>query len=89
MNSPIYNDLVYKFNLSTPVLPLTSTPEVSTSHEPSQEGISPIEQSMVPLEPLRDPPKTPIKKVDSVIQRRPRSRERQPRDLGWSYPKVF
>ncbi|GFT34686.1 hypothetical protein TNCV_1536211 [Trichonephila clavipes] len=62
------------FNLSTPVSPLPSTPVASPFHEP--DGISPMEQSMVSLEPLRDPPKILVKKVDS--QRR--SRERQSRD---------
>ncbi|GFX74694.1 hypothetical protein TNCV_3121241 [Trichonephila clavipes] len=65
------------FNLSTPVLPLSSTPVDSPSHEPSQDGISPMEQSMDSLEPLRDPPKIPVRKVDSIIQRRPRSTRSQ------------
>ncbi|GFX71120.1 hypothetical protein TNCV_3648851 [Trichonephila clavipes] len=75
-----YDDLVDMFNLPTPVSPLPSTLEVSPSYAPSQYGISPIEKSVTLLEysPLRDPPKiiAPVKKVDSTIQRRPRSRDR-------------
>ncbi|GFW90105.1 hypothetical protein TNCV_3485571 [Trichonephila clavipes] len=93
MNSPDYDDLVNLLNLSTPASPLPSTPVAFPSHEPSQDGISPMEQSMVPLEysPLRDPPKViaPVKKVDSIIKRRPLSRERRPRDPRRSYPRVF
>ncbi|GFW42097.1 hypothetical protein TNCV_1905551 [Trichonephila clavipes] len=81
MNSPDYNHLVYIFNLPTPVSPLPSTPVASPSHEP--DGT--MEQSMVSMEPLRDPPKIPVKKVDS--QRR--SRKRRPRYPRRSYPRVF
>ncbi|GFU48700.1 hypothetical protein TNCV_4752081 [Trichonephila clavipes] len=77
------------FNFSTPVSPLSSTPVASPSHEPSKDGISRIEKSMVSLEFLRNPPKIAVKKVDSIIQRRPRSRERRPRDPRRSYPRVF
>ncbi|GFV68103.1 hypothetical protein TNCV_1873851 [Trichonephila clavipes] len=77
------------FNLSTLVSPLPSTPVASPSLEPSQDGISSMEQSMVSLEPLRDPPKIPVKKIDSIIKRRPRSRERRSRDPRRSYPMVF
>ncbi|GFW07574.1 hypothetical protein TNCV_3917071 [Trichonephila clavipes] len=74
-----YNDLVDMFNLSTPVSPLPSTPVASPSHDGT------MEPSMVSLEPLRDPPQIPVKKVDS--QRR--SRERRPRYPRRSYPRVF
>ncbi|GFV67933.1 hypothetical protein TNCV_1872151 [Trichonephila clavipes] len=83
MNPPEYNDLVDPFNLTKSVSPLPSTPVASQSHEPDE--ISCMEQSMVSLEP--HPPKIPVKKVDSINQRRPRSRERRPRDLRW--PRVF
>ncbi|GFT78748.1 hypothetical protein TNCV_1805411 [Trichonephila clavipes] len=91
MNSPDSNDLVDMSNLSTPASPLPSTPVVSASHEPSQNGISPMEQSMVLLEysPLKDPFKIPVKMVDYIIQRRPRSRERRLRDPKRSYSRVF
>ncbi|GFW67804.1 hypothetical protein TNCV_3871351 [Trichonephila clavipes] len=89
MNSSDCNDLVDMFYLSTPVSPLPSAPVASPSHEPSPDGISPMEQYMVSLEPLRDPSKIPVKKVDSTIQRRPRSRERWLRDSRRSYPRVF
>ncbi|GFS99079.1 hypothetical protein TNCV_822131 [Trichonephila clavipes] len=69
--------------------PLLYTPEASPSHEPSQDGISPMEQSMVSLEPLRDPPKIPVKKVASIIQRRPRSKERRTRDQRRSYTRMI
>ncbi|GFU38276.1 hypothetical protein TNCV_2432751 [Trichonephila clavipes] len=70
MNSPDYNDLVDMFNFSTPVSHMPSTPVASPSHDGT------MEQSMVSLEPLSDPPQIPVKKIDS--QRR--SRERRPRD---------
>ncbi|GFU39662.1 hypothetical protein TNCV_2802621 [Trichonephila clavipes] len=56
------------FNLSTPVSLLPSPPVAFPSHEP--DGILPMEQSMVSLEP--------VKKVDS--QRRFRER-RDPRRI--------
>ncbi|GFT62660.1 hypothetical protein TNCV_3096011 [Trichonephila clavipes] len=50
MNSPDYDVLVYMFILSTPASPLPSPPVASSSHEPSQDGISLMEQTMAPLE---------------------------------------
>ncbi|GFU21039.1 hypothetical protein TNCV_4895181 [Trichonephila clavipes] len=89
MNAPDYKDLVDMFNLTTPVSPLLYTPEASPSHEPSQDEISHMEQSMISLEPLRDPPKIPVKKVASIIQRRPRSRERRTRYQRRSYTRMI
>ncbi|GFW43840.1 hypothetical protein TNCV_2854731 [Trichonephila clavipes] len=58
-------------NLSTPASPLPSTSVTSPTHEPSLDGISSMEQSIVPLEysPLRDPPKiiAPLKKEYSQV----------------------
>ncbi|GFW64495.1 hypothetical protein TNCV_813301 [Trichonephila clavipes] len=77
-------------SVPTPVSPLPTTPVNSPSHDPSQDviydSLPSMEQSMPPVvsklpivSKSPDPPakKTHIKKVDSVIHRSPRFRERR------------
>ncbi|GFW63875.1 hypothetical protein TNCV_705811 [Trichonephila clavipes] len=92
MNSPDYGDFIDMFSVPTPISPLPPTTGASPSHEASQDAIydslPPMEQSTVPESPLKDPvdskppivsksPDPLVKKVDSVIHRSLRSRERR------------
>ncbi|GFV09638.1 hypothetical protein TNCV_2937491 [Trichonephila clavipes] len=58
MNFPDYDDFIDMFSVPKPVSPLPPTPVASPSHEPSQDviydSLPPMEQSRIPVSPLKD-----------------------------------
>ncbi|GFV11850.1 hypothetical protein TNCV_3044571 [Trichonephila clavipes] len=66
MNSPDYDDFIDMFSMPTPVSPLPPTPVASPSHDASEDP--PV---------VSKSPDPPVKKVNSVIHRSPRSKERR------------
>ncbi|GFX89955.1 hypothetical protein TNCV_886531 [Trichonephila clavipes] len=93
MNSPDYNDYIDMFNVPTPMaspsyeVMYDSLPPMEQSTVSDSSLEDPMEQSRVLESPLKEPvdskppvsnsPNPPVKKVNSVIHRSPRSKERR------------